>query len=61
MTLAVKLLSWNQVRTWGDGEQLVNSIECQEEKMGPLGTWAFHLRRRCLMLWSQGFRKHQSS
>lgn len=61
MSLAVKLLSRNQVRSWGDGERLVNSMGCQAEKLGPLGTWAFRLRRRCLLLWSQGFRKHQPS
>lgn len=38
MSLAVKLLSWNQVRSCGDGEQLVNSMGCQVEKLGPLGT-----------------------
>lgn len=50
MSLAVKLLSWNKVRSWGDGKQLVNSTGVPSVEAGTTGHGGFPSEKMSITL-----------
>lgn len=50
MSLAVKLLSWNKVRSWGDGKQLVNSTGVPSVEAGTTGHGGFPSEKMSIAL-----------
>lgn len=50
MSLAVKLLSWNKGRSWGDGKQLINSMGVPRGEAGAAGHGGFPSEKMSIAL-----------